>query len=222
MSEQGDRLRKARRDAGHKSGRDGVRALQRAGVKANENTYASNENGNAPFSFARAQEYASVYGVRAEWLYSGDGPMRDAAADPYVRIIGSVGANPDGRVILSQADERYDMAPSPPGAGERVVALEVEGHSMRGFADDGSLIYFENQETPPTEEMLGHIVIVETEDGQVLITRLLRGQTKGRYDLESIVGPTMENQRLRWAAFPSAIIPAYYARRQIRRASEAA
>lgn len=222
MSEQGDRLRKARIDAGHKTGRDGVRALLKRGVKANENTYASNENGNAPFSFARAQEYASVYDVRAEWLYSGDGPMRDAGAAPMVRIVGSVGANPDGRVILSQADDRYDMAPSPPGAGETVVALEVEGHSMRGFADDGSLIYFEYQQTPPTEDMLGHIVVLETEDGQVLIKRLLRGQKKGRYDLESIVGPTMEGVRLKWAAFPSAIIPAYYARRQIRRASEAA
>lgn len=223
MSDQSDRLRKARIEAGHKTGRDGYRACVKRGVEVSINTYASNENGNAPFSFSRAQEYASVYGVRAEWLYSGDGQMRDTSAVKMVRIIGSVGANPDGRVILSQADDRYDMAPSPPGGvGETVVALEVEGHSMRGFADDGSLIYFELQHSPPTEDMLGHIVIVETEDGQVLIKRLLRGQRKGLYDLESIVGPTLEAVRLRWAAFPSAIIPAYYARRQIRRASEAA
>lgn len=223
MTEQSDRLRKARIEAGHKSGRDGFRAVQKRGVDVSVHTYASNENGNATFSFSRAKDYATVYGVRAEWLYSGDGSMRDAGAAQMVRIIGSVGANPDGRVILSQADERYDMAPSPPGGlGETVVALEVEGHSMRGFADDGSLIYFEHQQTPPTEDMLGHIVIVETEDGQVLIKRLLRGQKKGRYDLESIVGPTLEGVRLRWAAFPSAIIPAYYARRLIRRASESA
>lgn len=222
MSEQSDRLRKARIEAGHKSGRDGFRAVVKRGVDVSVNTYASNENGNAPFSFSRAQDYASVYDVRAEWLYSGDGPMRDAGAVPMVRIIGSVGANPDGRVILSQADARYDMAPAPPGAGERVVALEVDGHSMRGVADDGALIYFEDQRTPPTEEMLGHIVILETDDGLVLVKRLLRGGTRGKFDLESIVGPTLENQTLRWAAFPSAIIPPYYARRLIKRSYEAA
>ena len=222
MTDQGDRLRKARIDAGHKTGRDGWRAVTRKGVDVSVNTYASNENGNAPFSFGKAQEYATVYGVRAEWLYSGDGAMRDAEAAPYCRIIGSVGANPDGRVILSAADERFDMAPIPPGAGEKVVALEVEGHSMRGLADDGSLVYFEDQRTPPTEDMLGHIVILETDGGQVLIKRLLRGDRKGRYDLESVVGPLLPNQRLRWAAFPSAIIPAPYARRIIRRAGEAA
>lgn len=217
-----DRLRRARIAAGFKSAREAWRELRKRGSDVAQSTYAANENGNGAFSFSRSQEYATVFGVRAEWLYSGSGSMKGNAAPGYCRIVGSVGANPDGAVILSLADERFDMAPAPPGAGETVVALEVHGHSMRGFADDGSLIYFEFQQSPPTEDMLGHVVILETEDGQVLVKRLLRGDRKGRYDLESIVGPTLQNQRLRWAAFPSAIVPPYYARRLIRRADEAA
>jgi len=222
IRERAARLRKARIAAGYGSGRDAWRELTRRGSDVSMNTYSSNENGNAGFSFRRAEEYASAFCVRPVWLYSGSGPMKGNEAPGYCRIIGSVGANPDGSVVLSLADERYDMAPSPPGAGETVVALEVEGHSMRGFADDGSLIYFEDQRTPPSEDMLGHVVILETEDGQVLVKRLLRGSKKGRYDLESIMGPTMQEQKIRWAAFPSAIVPPYYARRLIRRAAEAA
>lgn len=222
MDTQADRLRKARIKAGFRTAADGWREVRRRGSDVSQHTYNANENGNAPFSFPRAKEYATAYDVRAEYLYDGSGPMKGNEAPGFCRIIGSVGANPDGAVVLSLADERYDMAPSPPGAGETVVALEVEGHSMRGFADDGSLIYFEDQRTPPTEDMLGHVVILETEDGQVLVKRLLRGSKKGRYDLESIMGPTMTEQRIRWAAFPSAIVPPYYARRLIRRAAEAA
>lgn len=222
MDSQADRLRKARIGAGFKTASEGWARVRKGGSDVSQNTYRSNENGNAPYSFSRAREYATVFDVRAEWLYDGAGSMKNEGAQGMCRIIGSVGANPDGTVVLTLADERYDMAPAPPGAGETVVALEVEGHSMRGFADDGSLIYFEDQRTPPSEDMLGHVVILETEDGQVLVKRLLRGDKKGRFDLESIVGPTLENQRLRWAAFPSAIVPPYYARRLIRRASEAA
>ncbi len=44
------------------------------------NTYKSNENGNAPFSFDAAKAYAKAFKVRAEWLYAGSGAMRERAA----------------------------------------------------------------------------------------------------------------------------------------------
>lgn len=217
MNSPADRLRHARIERGYDTAKEATDAFGWT-----YNTYAQNENGNAPFSYKAAKKYATALGVRLEWLWEGHGPMRGGAAPGFVRIIGRVGANPDGRVVLSDADESWDMTPLPPGAVDRVSALEVEGHSMRGFADDGSLIYFEDQRSPPTPDMLGHVVILETEDGQVLIKRLLRGDEKGRYDLESIAGPMMQNQRLRWAAYPSAIIPPQHARKIIMRASEAA
>lgn len=185
----------------------------------NRNTYASNENGNAPFSYRKAKEYAAALGVRPEWLYDCAGPMRPTAEPGFVRIIGNVGANPEGLVLYATGDEAGDLAPIPPGGSEMAVALRVVGHSMHGVADDGALIYFEDQRTPPTPDMLGHIVVVEIDTDEVLVKRLLRGSRAGRYDLESVAGPTRHDARIRWAAHITAIIPPYQARRIIRGAA---
>jgi transcriptional regulator with XRE-family HTH domain len=185
----------------------------------NRNTYASNENGNAPFSYRKAKDYAVALGVRPEWLYDASGPMRPTAEPGYVRIIGNVGANPEGLVLYATGDQAGDLAPIPPGGTEMAVALRVVGHSMHGVADDGALIYFEDQRTPPTPDMLGHIVVVEIDTDEVLVKRLLRGSRAGRFDLESVAGPTRHDARIRWAAHITAIIPPYQARRVIRGAA---
>jgi SOS-response transcriptional repressor LexA len=214
MGERHDRLRQARLAAGFDRASD---AAARFGW--NENTYKSNENGNAPFSFRKAKDYAEAFAVRAEWLYDETGPVQ-AEAEPMVRIIGRVGADADGSVIQTTGQEGFDTVPVPPGGAATAVALEVVGHSMRAVAEDGSLIYFEDQRNPPTPDMLGYYCIVETEDGRVLFKRLLRGSEPGLYMLESQVGPPIEDIRLRWAAEPTAIIPPKQARRIIRRAGE--
>jgi transcriptional regulator with XRE-family HTH domain len=185
----------------------------------NRNTYGSNENGNAPFSYRRAKEYAAAFGVRPEWLYDAAGSMLPAAEAGFVPIIGRVGANPDGLVLFAQGQEPGDLAPIPPGGTDKAVALLVVGHSMRGIADDGALIYFEDQRTAVTPDMLGHVVVVEVDTDEVLVKRLLRGSRAGRYDLESIAGPTRQDARLRWAAHITAIIPPFQARRVIRGAA---
>jgi transcriptional regulator with XRE-family HTH domain len=185
----------------------------------NRNTYASNENGNAAFSYRRAKEYAAAFGVRPEWLYDATGPMRPAAEAGLVPIIGRVGANPDGIVLFATGQDAGDLAPIPPGGTEKAVALRVVGHSMRGVADDGALIYFEDQRTLPSVDMLGHVVVLETDTDEVLVKRLLRGSRPGLYDLESLVGPTRRDARLRWAAHITAIVPPFQARKIIRGAA---
>ncbi len=187
----------------------------------NRNTYISNENGNASFSFKKAKVYADAFGVRPEWLYDGVGPMR-TKREPMAKIIGLVGADPSGEVMFTEGQESGDLAPMPPGARGDASALEVRGHSMRGVADDGALIYFEDQRTPPTPDMLNHVVIVQTEDENVLVKRLLRGSERGLYDLESINGPTLTDRRIVWAAHITAIIPPFQARRIIVRGGSAA
>lgn len=188
----------------------------------NRNTYASNENGNATYSYARAKDYAEAFGVRSDWLYDGidttepDADPRKRPDPILVPIIGRVGADSEGVVLFATGQEAGDLAPLPPGGTNRAVALRIAGHSMRGVADDGGLIYFEDQRTPPTPDMLGHVVVVETDADEVLVKRLLRGSKAGRYDLESVVGPTKENCKIRWAAHITAIIPPHQARRIIR------
>jgi len=214
MGERHDRLRQARIAAGHERASDAA-----AHFGWNENTYKSNENGNAPFSFRKAKEYAEAFGVRAEWLYDATGPMQ-AGAEQMVRIVGRVGADAEGTVIQTDGQEGFDTVPVPPGGTPDAVALEVVGHSMRAIAEDGALIYFEDQRNPPAPDMIGYYCIVEIEDGRVLFKRLLRGSEPGLYMLESQSGPPIQDVRLRWAAEPTAIIPPKQARRIIRRAGE--
>jgi phage repressor protein C with HTH and peptisase S24 domain len=214
MDGRAERLRQARIDKGFETAAAAADAFA-----WNRNTYASNENGNAPFSYRRAKEYAAAFGVRPEWLYDAAGPMRPAAEAGLVPVIGRVGANPEGSVLFATGQDPGELAPIPPGGTDQAVALRVVGHSMRGVADDGALIYFEDQRTPPTPDMLGHVVVVETADDEVLVKRLLRGSRGGLYDLESVAGPMRHDARLRWAAHITAIIPPFQARRIIRGAA---
>ncbi|MBL8554973.1 MAG: peptidase S24, partial [Phenylobacterium sp.] len=73
--------------------------------------------------------------------------------------------------------------------------------------------------TAPTPDMLGQVVVLETDTDEVLVKRLLRGSRGGVYDLESIAGPMRHDARLRWAAHITAIIPPFQARRIIRGAA---
>lgn len=214
MDGRAERLRQARIDTGFETAAAAADAFG-----WNRNTYASNENGNAPFSYRRAKEYAAAFGVRPEWLYDAAGGMRPAAEAGLAPVIGRVGANPDGIVLFATGHDPGELAPIPPGGTDQAVALRVVGHSMRGVADDGALIYFEDQRTPPTPDMLGHVVVVETDTDEVLVKRLLRGSRPGLYDLESLAGPTRRDARLRWAAHITAIIPPFQARRIIRGAA---
>ncbi|HEX7884999.1 MAG TPA: peptidase S24 [Phenylobacterium sp.] len=215
MDGRAQRLRQARIDRGYDT------AASAADVHGwSRNTYASNENGNAPFSYRRAKEYALAFGVSPEWLYDAAGAMQAAVTDSTeVPVIGRVGANPDGTVLFALGQDPGELAPIPPGGTDRARALRVAGHSMRGLADDGALIYFEDQRTAPTPDMLGQVVIVETDTDEVLVKRLLRGSRHGLYDLESVAGPMRHDARLRWAAHITAIIPPFQARRIVRGAA---
>ena len=210
MDDRFPRLRLARTENGFETAAAAAEAFG-----WNRNTYSSNENGNAAFSYRRAKEYAAAFGVRPEWLYDAAGPMRSTGVAGLAPIIGRVGANPEGDVLLATGQGSGELAPIPPGGTEKAVALRVSGHSMRGLADDGALIYFEDQRSSPSPDMLGQVVVVETDTDEVLVKRLLRGSGPGLYDLESVAGPTRRDARLRWAAHITAIIPPYQARRII-------
>lgn len=216
--ERAGRLKTARVAAGFKSA-----AAAAQSFRWNRNTYASNENGNAPFSFAKAKTYGEALNVRPEWLYDGLGasdsdarPMVTSGSSALIPIIGRVGADPGGAVLFATGQAAGDLVPLPPGGSRKAVALLIAGHSMRGLADDGGLIYFEDQRSSPSRDMLGQVVVVETDTDEVLVKRLLRGSRQGLYDLESIQGPVRKDCKLRWAAHITAIIPPHQARKIIR------
>ena len=160
---------------------------------------------------------ATTYRSSTAEIFEGAAPTHG-----YVPVIGRAGADPSGRVLFAHGDAPRDRVPLPPGGTNQAVALKVVGHSMRGFADDGSIIYFEDQRTPPGPEMLRQVVVAETDSDEVVVKRLLRGSEPGRYDLESLDGPVMHDVRLTWAALITAIVPPYVAARIIVSEDEAA
>lgn len=175
----------------------------------NYETYSQHERGERGLTRA-AERYSKAYRVGKRWLLDGEGEESNLRP-----IVGRVGADPEGRILYAEGNETGDFAPQPPGGNEQTVAVEVAGHSMRGIADDGSLIYYDERHDPPTADMLGHVVIVGLANGEVLIKRLLRGSRKGLFDLESLSGPTRTDARVEWAAHITAIIPPMTARRII-------
>lgn len=214
------RLAYARELAGFSSPRAAAKAFE-----WNENTYKSHENGirqSTGLKEEHARKYARAFGVSLSWLMTGRGDPKGKDGESLVRIIGQVGADASGSVIMTTAHESWDMAPPPPGATSRAVALDVRGDSMHTFAENGALIYFEDQRAPLDPELIGVPCVVETEDGRVLVKRPKRGSQPGLYDLESDFGPVMRDVRLTWAAEIIAVIPPRQARRIIVKASDAA
>jgi transcriptional regulator with XRE-family HTH domain len=208
----GERIAAARKAKGWSQGRLGE------AVHQGQTTISSWERGRTEPGRDDVENVAQALGIsRAELEGVASG---GASRLQLVPVVGRVGADASGTVYLAFADATYDMAPLPPGGTSKTVALEVNGSSMPMFADDGSLIYFEDQKVEPTPDLLGEVCAVETEDGRVLVKRLKRGSAPGLYDLESIVGPTIHDVRLRWAAEITNIVPPRQARRIIVRAEE--
>lgn len=199
-----ERLQKARAARGFANATEASKAL-----KIPYGTYSGHENGLRGIPRDRVIDYAKKFRVSAEWLLTGIGKME---ADT-VPIVGKAGAGPEGTVIFSEAQGEQGEAPMPPGGTDDTVALEVNGDSMRGIAEDGWLVYYENRRNPPTEDLLGELCIVGLADGRVMVKYLIRGRGRNLYDLESVTAPTLRDTRVEWAALVTAIIPRRQARR---------
>jgi hypothetical protein len=128
-------------------------------------------------------------------------------------IVGRVGASTDGTIIHDSDQGPFGEISVPIGAIGTEAVVEVTGHSMGMYAPDGSLILYESRFDPPHEDMLGEVCIVGLPDGRALVKRLLRGSRRGFYDLESVVGNTMRDQVVAWAAVVTQVIHPRHARR---------
>ncbi len=141
--ERHNRLREARLHAGLERQRDVYERFP----SWNRNTYKSNENGNAPFSFDQAKTYAKAFGVRAEWLYDGAGSMvaarqqsprspEDIQSVPVISWV-SAGALDEPGSQIPAGTETLDI--SDLGAGE-FFATRVRGDSMDRLAPENALL----------------------------------------------------------------------------------
>lgn len=124
-----------------------------------------------------------------------------------VNIVGYVGAG--GQVAFQDGQGPFGEAEMPPGEiGTNIVAVKVQGDSMSGVLDDGSIVYYDKREEPPDERLYRKLCVVGLADGRVLIKRLYPGRQSGHYDLHSTNGPVLLDEKVVWAARVSWIAPA--------------
>jgi transcriptional regulator with XRE-family HTH domain len=194
-----ERLRWARQQHGqYKTPTDAARAFGWT-----VSTYLGHENGDRQPSREAAKRYARGYRVRWEWLLDKEGPPTVARAP--ARIIGAVvGAT---LVRLYPDPKNLDAAETPPGSVATTSALEVTGGSMRGIADDGWLVFFDDERKAPTPALIGKLCVIQLKSGEIYIRVLHPGRKKGHYDLESATDPTLRDQKVEWASRVSWIKP---------------
>lgn len=130
-----------------------------------------------------------------------------------LNIVGRVGASTDGEVIQETDHGPFGEIQAPLGARGTEAVVEVSGHSMGIYAPDGSLILYEKRHDPPQDNMLGEVCVVGLRDGRVLVKRLLRGSRRGLFDLESVVGDTLRDQIVEWAAVVLVVVHPKQAKR---------
>lgn len=140
MSDQGDRLKAALKEAGL----SWPEAAERWGWSYN--TLKSNANGTMPFSFKKAQVYAGRLKVRTEWLYAGTPPMREPTKQEKrtaidVPVVGWVQAGQlaDIGAVHEIPDLDY-VTTDGLGPGEW-FATDVHGDSMDRVSPEGSRIF---------------------------------------------------------------------------------
>lgn len=158
------------------------------------------ERGERRLTQQYIQQAAKAFHVpQAHILDSAEGPTT-------IPVVGRVGASTDGVIVQDVGQGPFGEIDLPAGATGSEVAVEVQGHSMGIYAPNGSLIIYDDRRDPPSEDMLGEVCVVGLPDGRVLLKRLLRGSRRGLFDLESLIGETMRDQRVEWAAVVALVV----------------
>ena len=190
----------------------------RSAMKASEGmgvpygTYSSHENGSRDYGQDEAERYGSFFSVDPSWLMTG----RGTATKRLTPIVGQAGAGSDGSVLFAEGHGYFGEVPPPTGASHGVVALEVVGNSMRGMAEDGWIIFYDDVQ-PPSPSLFDEMCVCWLEDGRVLVKILQPGREPGLYDLESTNAPTMRDVPVREAALVTSLMPRKAAQKFVRR-----
>jgi phage repressor protein C with HTH and peptisase S24 domain len=159
MGTRGERLKKARIDAGYRSARDASESL---GIKYS--TYAGHENGSRAYGADEAAIYARKFKVSSEWLlYGRSGTVTTVPISPLatIPVIGIVRAG-----LWQDADAGdaglYQVVPAAADApAEWQFALAVEGTSLNRIALPGDILICMDIVKARYEFADGDLVIVE-------------------------------------------------------------
>lgn len=172
VTARGERLKRAREAAGFKTAS--------AAAKANgwnTNTYSSNENGNAAFSYKAARGYARAFGVSVGWLYDGEeshGTRPNARRRRADALLSQAEVAVIGEVMTDGSCRLAPIAAAPPPGllGLIHVYLLVGPTGLPGVAEGGALLAFKADEVPPSPGLVGKLVVAGLNDGSIQVGRL--------------------------------------------------
>lgn len=189
----GDKIREARK--AKKISQDRLAKLMRPPVTKNAVTNWE-KNNNMPSS-QNLRQLTSILERSYEWLTSEAEAMNFHTRK--VPLVGYVGAG-DKAHYYNDGQGPYDEVDAPAGAGPTTVAVEVRGDSMRGYAENHWLLFYDDVRDPPTDDLLGRLCIVGLMDDRILVKKLMKGRGPGYFHLYSSNADPMLDEVVQWAA----------------------
>jgi transcriptional regulator with XRE-family HTH domain len=138
---------------------------------------------------------AKILGVQPEVLDK-DATLA-AESDLLVPVVGFVGAGWEAH-FYEDGHSPEEYVPMPDSGTEDTVAVRIKGSSLGYF--ENWLVYYDQVQQPPTEQLLHKICVVTLADGRVLIKKLLPGSRPGRYNLLAANGDFLMDAQVKWAA----------------------
>ncbi len=130
-----------------------------------------------------------------------------------VPLIGEV--QEKGRLILYKplptagageisADAEYwrdmDYVDRPPNCGSGAIyAVRLSSESFEPFLPKGSIVYY-GEAVDSIDELLGRLVVCETEDGALWVRQLQRGNSFDSYDLYGANAAPVKDVTVKWCA----------------------
>ena len=198
-----ERLRRARRAAGFKTAQAAAQAFG-----WNRNTYASNENANAAFSFRQASLYAEAFGVNGTWLYTGESPAPPRPTSRRARAAAALRPIPVAIVGEVSSDGACHLGPV--GLIDAIV-FPNEGHVLLKVGPDaafdlipaGALIAFRPNENPASPDFIGQLVVAGLGNGETVLGKLLQSDDGLR--LDNRAGPLAWVQPVETIIMPSLV-----------------
>jgi DNA-binding XRE family transcriptional regulator len=179
------------------------------------------ENGKNMPATDKLRRIADTLLVDFEWLMSGRGRgpgsgivwtrpapetgQNPGADDNVVPVVGYVGAGAQAH-FYEDAQGPFDWVAAPEGSTVSTVGVEIRGTSL-GPLFDRWTVFYDEVRNPVTADLIGQLCVVGLEDGRVLIKKLLRSATRGRFNLISQNDEPILDVPVKWAARVKTLTP---------------
>ncbi|MGV6875891.1 LexA family transcriptional regulator [Pseudochelatococcus sp. B33] len=133
---QGERLQRAREDAGYETAADAARAFG-----WNEITYRAHENGGRGLKADVVKRYAKAFRVSESWLFSGSGPMRTGLVSSFDPDQQEADYNQDSPKAKSSTGHGHELTPGAIVEVETRAGAGAGGYLTQGWTSDGRTTY---------------------------------------------------------------------------------